>query len=335
MDDRERDEDQGALPPGEPPQTDPPNDPAEPAELPESAQEDDAAPGQIELDDPSSDAVASPGQDAAAEAHRRFSEFGKAYLAEIERQRTGASSDAESIPWHEAMLPDRQAPTEQQQPTREIRDFFQRPEDEAAGRLEKLPGIRPIHGATPPKIQLLSDADGKDTSPADSVEPPSNTVPETASEAPPVSTQASNVPPQAYAAPPASRSVRLPFPGESRDDTPDTLEGLVELHERQMAGPASSSGAPSPTSPPEEQPPANEDRSPADKVPSTSLGDAELHAMPQVPVTVSLIDAERLVSEEFRSMADEHADAMRQIASEELDEYNFKIMAELRAVFGR
>ncbi len=52
-------------------------------------------------------------------------------------------------------------------------------------------------------------------------------------------------------------------------------------------------------------------------------------------MTVSLIDAERMVSEEFRSMADEHAEAMRQIASEELDEYNFKLMAELRAVFGR
>jgi hypothetical protein len=182
----------------------------------------------------------------------------------------------------------------------------------------------------------MSDTHGEKSSPTDSVEPPSSPVPDAVIEVPSNPAQAPDVPQQAFVAPPVSRSVRLPFPGESTDDVPDTFKGLVELHERQTAAPASSPAPSAPTStPPTEQSPASENQSSPDEAPPTSPEDAGLHTLPQVLVTVSLIDAERMVSEEFRSMADELAEAMREIASEELDEYNFKLMAELRAVFGR
>jgi len=185
MEDRKRNEDEGALPPGEPTQTDPANDPAEPPELPELAQGDDTASRQIELEGPSGAVEASPGQDAAAEAHRRFSEFAKDYLAEIERRTTGTSADTENISWPEAMLPDNTAdPAEEQRPKRETYDLLYRHDKVTNARIEQLPYFRPEHGGPPPNAQLLSDVDGENRSPTDSVEPPASTAPDAVIEAP-------------------------------------------------------------------------------------------------------------------------------------------------------
>lgn len=326
------DDEEGVLPHGDPPAPVPTDADDDAVELPgraELSESGDVVASQPGPESPSSAVEVTPAQHAAAESHRVMTATGRLVIADTERSQP-ESFDRPGFRISESILSAPGQDPAEQSPKPKTRDLFLRPDD--GGGWRKLP-VFP-HNSGEPTVQLLSDQEDASPSPFNSAEGSLDNFSETTAEAPQVSEHDSHSPPPAVPPPTASRGVRLPFPGPSRDEIPSTLEGLVELHERQTAGPSSFPATP-PSTPRADEAAPDEDQSLPDPSASQIADDSSLHTLPQVLVTVSLLDAERLVSEEFRSMADEHVEAMREIASEVVDEYNFKLMAELRAVFGR
>lgn len=124
------------------------------------------------------------------------------------------------------------------------------------------------------------------------------------------------------------RNVRLPLPGDERREL-SSFEGMVELHESQM-GPRerhSDAGV---------RPAAASDDSPPSSASPPATGAAEPTPvgtpLPSVLVTVSLMDAEQIVLDEIAERSEGLTAEMREIAKIEVNDYDFYLMAQLRAV---